>query len=318
MKVQKFNLLIYILFLSLLTINSAIAASYFEDEDVIWQSGYNLFKFDDKDRKNAIQNDHPVNLNEKEIAIALESLRIIEKKLFGSDDEPESVFSISTSRKLAKFIVEGLKQAKPNQDIVFMVQSLKPKLVFLEQKYMTSGRVFIKDNKLNLIIGDFEYPINDAFESAINPSGQGTSTLTTLGLKHGSRSENSNGFKETLITSAGIDNKRSKNELRNDWLVIDTKIAADTYLAEIEKLKNPKTQTDKKLEAEAAKLAKQRREMRAEMARMRKEVQDATSNKSSSAKSIEERMATLDQLLDKKLITQEEYDSKRKEILSDI
>ena len=71
------------------------------------------------------------------------------------------------------------------------------------------------------------------------------------------------------------------------------------------------------MKIEAAKLAKQRREMRAEMARMRKEVQNI-SKESSSTKSIEERMITLDELLAKKLITQEEYDKKRQEILGDI
>jgi hypothetical protein len=59
--------------------------------------------------------------------------------------------------------------------------------------------------------------------------------------------------------------------------------------------------------------------MRAEMARMRKQVKDIENNKAPvSVKSIEERMATLDQLLGKKLITQEEYDSKRQDILNDI
>jgi hypothetical protein len=57
--------------------------------------------------------------------------------------------------------------------------------------------------------------------------------------------------------------------------------------------------------------------MRSEMARLRKDMEERT-NDSSSVKSIEERISTLDKLLEKKLISKEEYAVKRKEILNDI
>jgi hypothetical protein len=41
-------------------------------------------------------------------------------------------------------------------------------------------------------------------------------------------------------------------------------------------------------------------------------------NGDNSAQTVEERIATLDELLDKKLITQEEYERKRQEILNEI
>ena len=57
--------------------------------------------------------------------------------------------------------------------------------------------------------------------------------------------------------------------------------------------------------------------VRAEMARMRKEMKEL-SPETASTKSPEERIATLEQLREKELITQEEYDSRRQEILNDI
>ena len=74
---------------------------------------------------------------------------------------------------------------------------------------------------------------------------------------------------------------------------------------------------DRALKLEAAKLAKQRREMRAEMARLRKDM-SKQNNASSTTRSIEERITTLDELLAKELISKEEYAVKRKEILNDI
>jgi len=57
--------------------------------------------------------------------------------------------------------------------------------------------------------------------------------------------------------------------------------------------------------------------MRTEMARMRKEMKDLSSD-TASIKSLEERFIILEQLRKKELITQEEYESRRQEILNDI
>ena len=70
------------------------------------------------------------------------------------------------------------------------------------------------------------------------------------------------------------------------------------------------------LRAEQARLSRERREM----ARMRKDMQELSENspETKSVQSIEERMATLDELLTKDLITKEEYENKRQEILNEI
>ena len=69
------------------------------------------------------------------------------------------------------------------------------------------------------------------------------------------------------------------------------------------------------LKDETAKLAKERREMRLEMARLRKEMDE---NKRGSDLSIEERLGKLQELRDKELISKEEYDKRRVEILNEI
>ena len=66
---------------------------------------------------------------------------------------------------------------------------------------------------------------------------------------------------------------------------------------------------------EKAKLAKERREMRLEMARIRQEMKK---NKNTGSTSIEERLENLSTLKQKGLISDEEYEKKRIEILNDI
>ncbi|MFT5395744.1 MAG: hypothetical protein ACI85N_000932, partial [Gammaproteobacteria bacterium] len=111
--------------------------------------------------------------------------------------------------------------------------------------------------------------------------------------------------------------KDSKGKLRPDWIEIDIKLAAEAYVAREKERENPQLQGSQALKVEAAKLAKQRREMRAEMARMRKDM-SKQNNGASTTRSIEDRITTLDELLAKELISKEEYAVKRKEILNDI
>ena len=100
--------------------------------------------------------------------------------------------------------------------------------------------------------------------------------------------------------------------------MLDVPLASQALLAKIQELQNPTSRDDRQIQIEAAKLARERRQMRAEMARMRKEMKNINSGAGSSSKTPEERITTLDQLLTKELITQEEYDIRREEILNDI
>ena len=212
-------------------------------------------------------------------------------------------------------LAKGFLKAKPDQDIIFVLQKAEDKLLGLKEKTFNAGRMFIKDDKLNIIMGDYEYFRSEAFENAYDPGGQ---SAVPYNFNFGHRNRRSKAFENTNFSAKGVEVKQINGERRQDWLAIDIKVAADAYIASQNESKNPSTQANKELEKETAKLAKQRREMRAEMARLRKEVKDNSSGSAVSSKSIEERIATLDELLDKKLITQDEYDNKRKEILSDI
>jgi len=314
--IKLFKYQIFTLFFACFFSTTTFAVSFFgDDEDVIWKSGLNrYFKYAKQDRSSAGKNAHPVKLDEREIATALKALQFEEKSFFRGE-EIKTVFSVSQMNLLGKQIAKGLKNAKPRQDIIFVMEGGQSKLIFLSEKTFVAGRVFFKDDKLNIILGEYNRARNYAFESAYDPSGRAAVPYT---FNHGKRSKRSKNFSGTLLPAPGIENKKTGKLFRQDWFVIDVALASKAYLAQLKERKNPSSfKDDKRLQLEAAKLARERRQMRTEMARMRKEMKELSSDPVSE-KSPEERIATLEQLREKELITQEEYDTKRQDILNDI
>lgn len=316
-KTQKNQIIILLVTYLLLFFNYTYAASLFsEDEDDLWRSGLNRYiKYAEQDTNKFGKNDHPVNLDEKNISLALRALEVPDDSFFADDETLMNVFTVQQIKLLSEQLAKGLEKASPDQDIIFVLEKAEKKLLGLQDKRFLAGRAFYKDGKLNIIIGEYDFFRSSAFESTYDPSGK---EAVPYNFNYGSRTRASNVFKNVSVFNVpGIENKKLDG-FRHDWFLIDVKLAAESFLANKNKKETPQgVVDDEALKIEAAKMAKQRREMRAEMARMRKDMQENAKG-STSAKSIEERIATLDQLLDKKLITKEEYDTKRQEILNDI
>ena len=313
---KPFKYQIFTLFFTCFFSSASFAVSFFEDdENDIWRSGLNrYFKYVEQDRSTAGKNDHPVKLDAIDISTALKALQFGEKSFFRGE-EIRYVFSFPQITLLGKQIAKGLKNAKPGQDIIFVMEGGQSKLVLLIEKTFVAGRVFYKDDMLNIILGEYDLARNAAFESLYDPSGREAIPYT---FNHGRRSKESKKFDGKLEDAPGIENKKLGKKFRKDWFVIDVELASKAYLAQLKESKNPSSfKDDKRLQLEAAKLARERRQMRTEMARMRKEMKELSSDPVSK-KSPEERFATLEQLREKELITQEEYDTRRQEILNDI
>ena len=309
----------YILSLMLMLITSATSAvEFFEDENVYWYQGRNIyFKYAEQDSSKTGKNDHPANLDDKQIRAALQSLEIWEKDALELNEPLEPVFTIKQTAIIGQQLASGLKKAKSDQDILFALDKKEEKLFGLKTKVSyVAGRAFVKDGMLNIIIGDYNRPRLEGYEKAYDPTDLG---IVAYPFLHGRRSEQEGTFDVNTIKVDGIENMVVNKRMRKDWFVIDVKTASDTFLALKKQRENPKSSTDKKFEAEAAKLAREQREMRLEMARMRKEMKEGGGNGSEAAAlTAEERLENLDKLYNKGLISDEEYAEKRKEILSDL
>lgn len=316
MKITKINLISFSIIFILFFSKTVSAASWFgdDDKDIIWQGAPNhYFKYADQDDSKSGKNDHPIRLDEEDIIAALSALEYTDTNLLGKETII-SVFSYSQVRLLAEYLFKGFGKAKPDQDIIFVIGGKSSKLIVIKEKTFTAGRAFYKDGKLNIILGEYNRARNTAFERVVDPGDTGDIAYS---FDFGSRGSKSNNFKYSIDDIEGVEQKTSKGKPRLDWLEIDIKLAAEANLAKKNEKKNPGLNQDRALKLEAAKLAKQRREMRAEMARLRKDM-SKQNNASSTTRSIEERITTLDELLAKELISKEEYAVKRKEILNDI
>jgi len=298
------NKLIAVLCTLLLFISGpSVALSLFKDDSVIWQSETNVyFKYTAQDKGRTSSNDHPAKLREKEISTALGQLTIQNKK----DTTP--LFSDKQVNLLAQHLVTGLSNAAPDQDVSFALQKEKKRTTGLglsPDKLFVAGRAFYKDNRLNIIIGDYDRPRDIGFEAAYDPTHVG---IVRYSFDHGSRKQKAKQFKVKLVKTSGIETKSSKF---NNWLVIDLKVATKALVAQEKKQKQ---------QAYEAK----RDEIREILASDGIIPSQPTTNTTVSTTpdtrtpTPEKRLTTLKSLNDKGLITDKEYADKRAQILDEI
>lgn len=285
-------------------------------DDILWKSGLNLvIKYDRQDTKDFGANDHPVSLEESAITNALESLSYEDKSLITGKVDIEPVFSFRQAGLLGEYLSKGLENARPDQDIVFVIQSSSRKLLILTERAFVAGRAFYKNGKLNLILGDYDRARNEAFEAVYDPSGKGNIPYT---FNHGYRGKTASGFKDELVDIPGVTNKVVGTEQRKNWFEIDVNKASQAWVAKKKGEEQLESGVNSAaMQREAEKLAQERRQLRLEMAKMRKEMEEGGAV-SSGGLSIEDRLLRLEQLKEKGLITEDEYQAKRREVLEDI
>ncbi len=302
-----------VVWLLLSAAGTATAAPLLSSDDVIWKSGPNqYFRYASLDDSDFGQNDHPVTLDPKRIALAIQALKFRSDDFFASEDDLKPVFSVQQSQRLGQELARGLKNAKPEQDILFVLQKSVSKLIFLEDKAYVAGRAFYKEGQLNIIVGAYDVFTNDAYEQLYDSSGQ----LSPYTLNHGRRSESSAKLASNLVNMDGVQNKVIDNNVRQDWFVIDV----DKAVAALERQRNQAErgsdgEVSRQMRLEAARMQKEQRELKLEMARMRKEMREGNGGGS---QTVEERLSALEKLYNQELISKEEYETKRQEILGDI
>ncbi len=303
---KYFSIKIIILYFTSLVFlpGSVCAVDSSKEEDVIWKTGKNVFiKYAEQDNYNFGNNDHPVKLNAEEIAKALESLKTLEKDGADTNKGRVSVFTAEHINLLSQNIAKGLTNAKPNQDIIFALEKRQSTIFDLIKNHsFVAGRVFYEDEKLNIIIGDYDRARDKGFEAAYDPTQVG---IVPYYFDHGGRSQSAKRFKKTIIKVPGIENKQLSNARRNDWLVIDLKRVSE---ASVLKAKMQKEEE----------MARKRKELNELLGREGTSPSHPVAVPTTAIRSSEERLKTLNKLKDKGLITDQEYATKRKQILEDL
>ena len=208
---------------------------------------------------------------------------------------------------MSEILVAGLRKASPKQDVIFVLEKTEPTLIGLtKDSSFAAGRIFYKDKKLNLILGDYNKARNRGYEAAYDPSNTG---IVTYRFDHGSRSKMSKGsekFTKSVYEFSGVESK----SLRPDWFILDLELA-------------PKGYAHREEQARLQGLEIKRKEIE-EIFGESFPAMMTTSNQTVIPapivlpKSTEDRLVVLNKLKDKGLITEEEYAAKRQKILDEL
>lgn len=214
-------------------------------------------------------NGHPVSFDEEQIRMALSSLEFMTP----GNDSSSPVFDKPELDVLARYLPTALAQSGPEEDVAFaVVGNFKAVYGLAKEQMYTSGRIFYRDGKLNIIFGEIHgkyWPNADRRLYPLAPGSRFKSTVHTWALLN----------QPDQVFYSGSEGQRT------DWVVLD--------LAS--------------MEARAAMGEK------------------ATTTQAPAAvpyygtqKSVQERLQILNELKNKNLITSEEYEKKRLEILKDL
>lgn len=252
------------------------------------------------------QNDHPIMLDPGQIRSALASLEV----RLTQADRPVPVFTGPELDTLGKQLSDGLAQAGPDQDVTFIVTGQRRAVYGLaKQRKVTSGRVFYKEGKLNIIFGKMVEDLKEHSDPRLEPNTPG---LRTRPVSHA----------WTLEDEPDMQFYSGGDMIRSDWVMLDlaSMVAHDAL--------GTKSAKTGKLTSEAPVTAPERATAPQETGQLQAPSYQApvyqapavaqVPQSGKASKSIEERLMMLNDLKNKKLITDEEYKSKRASIINDL
>jgi len=184
-----------------------------QEGKTMWESGLQYVKIAARSA-GGTASDHPETLSSDQMKTLLQSLTVIQSKLFKKTEEP--LFARSELQILGAAISSGLSQAASNEDVTFVSIGTHRGAIAKERK-STTGRVFITDGRLNIIFGlvheiysDKDLATGQEIDRRLNP------------LLPGKRSFDSKPNVRVALEkgqSYYIDPETGKE--RNDWIVMD-------------------------------------------------------------------------------------------------
>jgi hypothetical protein len=271
-----------------------------------------------------IPNSQPANLAPDKLRQILGALEV----KFPDRKEPVPVFSDPELKVLGTAVSTGLAEAGPDQDVDFAVIGMHPGSITLERRLVT-GRFFVRDGKLNLIFGNMQTWVDENEDRRLNPFVPGSRQATAPPPWR-------------VQTMAGVENYSQGDTTRLDWLVLDPE--RKQWPAAGTGTKNPKEVSaalkaaeEARTETEALKV--QQKKLQEEVSGIRKDLSEnaaqapspptpaqaasppAATQAASPSKNpgnIQSRLRLLQQLRQENLITEKEYQEKKRQILDEL
>ena len=256
-----------------------------------------LRSFKKSDAGAGLRYDHPATLSSERVATVLAAVEVEEFSLFKWRNEGALLVAEDVA-KLAPRLTEGLRKATPDQWVYFSVRNVPRSLTFGAVRF-SDGIAFVKDGKLNLVFDNIGYVENvDIQPSRLDPRDATTSANVRLAAK----SPNALGAAPPLVPG-----DRWLGHERTNWLVFDLAPAAAPQPQAVATTPAAPPVAPPAATAPPAVVAP--------AAAAPAEASAAPSAPAPAAQDPEERLRRLKDLRDKGLITPEEYEKKRQEIL---
>ena len=197
-----------------------------QNPEYIWQEKEQFIALvDSKSVRSSetMHNHHPQTLSEKMIAEMLAGIGITKKdsrfSVGGRQTEiGDPLFSYDEIENLARHLKVAFSQAHSNQDIVFKSHGKKEGLgSVIKLKTINTGRIFWKDDKLNIIFGE----IHGKSKSKVI---YGRVEKDNSKREYGSRNKRSKKVDELFVQVAGINLHEGSQGPRQDWIEIEYRI----------------------------------------------------------------------------------------------
>ena len=265
------------------------------------------------------RNQHPYRKLTAEGVVAALSTVLIQDS---PGDPPQLLFSQRALDVLATYIPEGLEKARPDEDITFALKSWHEQFWTFATPLVLTGRVFIHNGVLNMILGEFRAPnkVSQSFAelSVLNKDPHRNPYIPGL------RSYRVTNDKYILsVTGDGVYHASGRPQ---DWLIftpssysafsrpleaLTEEISGDA-VDELEERKAKRLKARRVEKKDNQSVAELRR-LQEELARLKKRV-DGESSKRRSAAS-EARLLALERMRERGLISEEEFERKRNEVI---
>lgn len=233
-------------------------------------------------------NQHPVRLSTEQITVLLGQFY---KR--GKNDEPVPYFSQDEISRISPQLVPLFAKAKPDQDIEFGTSFRSDSFPFVP-RVLNAGRLFIQNGQLNLLIGMCARAQDIGYEETFGKFPE---------LDHGSRNKPAKNVGCELLASDATEQVNN----RTDWLRLNINAVLTARAVPVFPSSAPLTFGAPALPAQATIPAPA-----SSTAAVTKSASPATDTVPSEA---EKRLTVLQQLHDKGLITDSEYEQKRAAVL---
>jgi hypothetical protein len=309
---------------SLLALTLASSASAASDTPrsvvPLWTGEDQWVRIEPQDKSATLPNDQPVTLDNGTVSRALSALKI---RIVDPDTGTEvqrAVFTAEEIGHIAPYIISGLAKAGPRQDITFSTIGSRTRSIgsSIKDPSVNAGRMFYQGGKLNVIFGELQSNYRKK-----NIYGQRDQDFTPR--RQGTRDKESE-QKLTLTAVPGV----ALEAARNDWLTIDLAVAGAQAVAtsptstgtvaapqaatRAAEPPPPAPQPAPSPAAGAAAVAAP-----AAAATPAPQTAPATSSAADARTAdLERRLRALKEMKDKGLISEEAYNQKMKELLSEL